>query len=81
MTLRVELITETAKARLYRFSDGAKEWVPKSVIRSMVKFGPSNPLDRIGPEIHELEIEEWWLRQRGYLDDSDDDQDEFDWFP
>ncbi len=59
MTLRLELIRETDKARQYQFKDGTQLWIPRSVVKSTVKF-PRDKADLSKPEIHELNIEDWW---------------------
>jgi len=56
MTLRLTLLNETPKARLYSFDDGERFWVPRSVCKSTVKFPPEP--DK--PPVHEVQIEDWW---------------------
>ena len=61
MTLRLELITETDKARLYQFKDGCQIWIPRSVCKSTVKFPNDDPLAN---PIHEVVIEDWWWQKQ-----------------
>lgn len=53
MIIRLIFLRETDKARQYAFSADEKIWIPRSVIKSCVKF-PTNP------PTHELNIEDWW---------------------
>jgi hypothetical protein len=65
MTIRLTFIRETSLARLYSDSLGEEFWVPKSVVRSTVKFKPTN-LDPLAMqnEVHEIEVEDWWWDQK-----------------
>lgn len=63
MTIRLTLLRETDKARLYRFSDGTTTWIPRSVVKSTVKFSNpdlNSPVEQATNVIHELVIEDWW---------------------
>lgn len=57
MTLRLTLVKETEKARLYQFKDGSQTWIPKSACKSTIKFPLKDPLDW---PVHEVVVEEWW---------------------
>lgn len=51
MTIRVKYIRETDKAILYTFKDGSEIWIPKSAIKSKLKWPDGN---------QEVRVEEWW---------------------
>jgi len=59
MTIRLCFIQETGAARLFAHNQGGwpSLWIPRSVIKSSVKF-PARPNDRY-PE-WEITIEDWW---------------------
>lgn len=81
MTTRVVLLRETNLARQYRFADGTIAWIPRSVVKSTVKFPASaNPLDSLVDkplqEIHEINVDDWWWR-KNFEDDDDGDQKRF----
>lgn len=75
MTIRAIFIRQTDFARLYRFADNTLSWIPRSVVRSTVKFSSTNPLEMpvdkpIQEEVHELVIEDWWWdkhMEQGFL--------------
>ncbi len=66
MTLRLNLVSETEKACLYEFKDGTSTWIPRSVIKSRVKF-PHTDLTK--PQVHEVRVEEWWWNK--YMEEND----------
>ena len=74
MTERLIFIRETALARLYQFPDKTTAWIPKSVVRSTVKFKPGNeleaPVDKPAQEVHEVNIEDWWWEKN--MEDRDE---------
>lgn len=55
----LQLIRETAGARLYRNRHGHEQWVPRSVCQKTLKWPPKDGQ----PAVHEVEIEEWWLEK------------------
>lgn len=57
MTLRLYLVRESEKARLFENAGTNRQWVPRSVCRSVVKFAKE-----VGKlQLCEVEIEDWWL--------------------
>lgn len=56
MTLRLNLVKETSAAVLYAFKDGTQHWIPRSQIRSRLKF----PGSISSPEVHEVTVSDWW---------------------
>ena len=64
MTIRLNFLRETYKARLYEDKNHEEFWIPKSVVRSTLKW-PNN--------VHELSIEEWWWDKHEFGDNPKDD--------
>ena len=63
MTLRLTFLRETEKARLYRFKDGTSIWIPRSVVKSTVKFpsaGLNDLVEHATETVHEINVEDWW---------------------
>lgn len=59
ITLKLHCVHETDAARLYQRASGARQWVPRSVCKSVFKHSA-----KAGEHpIHEVEIEDWWLRK------------------
>lgn len=56
MTIRLNFLRETEKARLYEFKSGQSTWIPRSAIKSTLKF----PSDLGSAQVHELNVEDWW---------------------
>jgi hypothetical protein len=63
MKVTLWCIRETEKARLYRRTHGADVWVPRSVCRNVLKWPPEHG----NPPIHEVEIEDWFLKKNPAL--------------
>ena len=73
-TVALWLIRSTDKAHLFSTAaqhrvdaDTRQIWIPRSVIKSLVKFGNSIPDDCDPGEWRECEatIEDWWTRKEG----------------
>lgn len=60
MTIRLNFLRETEKARLYSDKNGDEHWIPRSVVKSTTKF-PQDDLSK--PVVHELNIEEWFYEK------------------
>lgn len=74
MTIRLNFIRETPKARLYSTSQGDEFWIPRSVIHKTLKFPPrSTDLLDMAMEVHELEIEDWWWEKHVDVESPEDD--------
>jgi hypothetical protein len=52
--MRLRLVRETEKARLYENREGSRQWVPRSICGSTLKFPPPSAL-------HEVTVPDWWL--------------------
>lgn len=81
MTTRAVFLRETKLARQYRFANGTIVWIPRSMVKSTVKFPASaNPLDALVDkslqEIHEIDIAVWWWR-KNFENDDDVGQEHF----
>lgn len=59
MTFKLNFVHETEAARLYRTAAGVEHWVPRSVTERTLKWPAKNGQ----PAVHEVTIEDWWLRQ------------------
>lgn len=74
MTLRLDFVKETEKARLYSDAAGEEFWVPKSVITHTTKYPQA---DALRFAVHEVTIEDWWWDKHEGL--TDDEREPWDW--
>jgi len=60
--LRLTFLQETNQARLYQLGRGKQQWVPRSVITRCLGTTP-----RIRGDMHDVVIEEWWLKENPFV--------------
>jgi hypothetical protein len=69
MTIRLKLVHETEKARLYEWKSGEQLWIPKSVCKSTLKLKSKE-----GEDIHEIVIEDWWWDKHEKEEEDDNNE-------